>query len=515
MVPGKEDTVVARICSPRQGVTVPRIAIIGSGFAGIGLGIQLKQQGIDTFTIFEKAEAIGGTWRANTYPGAECDIPSALYSFSFENYDWPNKWSHQPVIRDYLEHCADTYGLRAHLRLRTPVTELRWVDDDGQWDVDVTPDGGETETERFDVVVSATGQLSRPHWPDIDGLDSFAGPVFHSAEWDHSVDLAGKRVASIGAGASAVQYVPQVAAVAEHVTIFQRTPNWIIPKNDRDYTELEKSLIRRSRLARDLRRFMIFARAELLGYDLMHKRSRVRDFMQKFALKNLQEKVSDPDKVAKLTPSYPMGAKRVLFSDDFYEAIEEHDIDIVTDRIAKVTGDSIVTETPDGTVEHPIDVIVVGTGFQTQDFLTPMTVVGPEGRRLNEQWREGPEAHLGLAVAGFPNLFFMYGPNTNLGHNSIVLMIESQSRYLLSIVRQMAARSIQAVDVRPEVQQAYNDELAERLAESAWVLIEDSWYMQGGKVTNNWVGRTTEYRRRTNHADLSEYHCRPKPALSA
>mgnify|MGYP003110501798 CR=1 FL=1 len=495
---------------------MPRIAIIGSGFAGMGLGIQLKQQGIDTFTIFEKADAIGGTWRANTYPGAECDIPSALYSYSFENFDWPNKWSHQPVIKDYLDHCAETYGLWAHIRLETPVTELRWVEEAGAWDVDATPEGGETTTERYDVVVSATGQLSRPRWPDIDGLDSFAGPVFHSAEWDHSVDLTGKRVASIGAGASAVQYVPQIAKEAAKVTVFQRTPNWIIPKNDRDYTEIEKSLIRRSRVARNLRRFMIFARAELLGYNLMHQKSFVRDFMQKFAVKNLQEKISDPDKVAKLTPDYPMGAKRVLFSDDFYEAIEEHDVDIVTDRIDKVTGDAIVTVSgmDQDHVEHPVDVIVVGTGFHTQDFLTPMTVTGPEGRNLNEQWREGPQAHLGLTVSGFPNLFFMYGPNTNLGHNSIVLMIESQCRYILSALRQMAARSIQSIEVKAEVQQAYNDELSRRLADSAWVLIEDSWYLQGGKVTNNWVGRTTEYRRRTNHADLDEYHLRPKPALT-
>ena len=498
---------------------MPRIAIIGSGFAGMGLGIQLKRQGIDTFTIYEKADEVGGTWRANTYPGAECDIPSALYSYSFENFDWPNKWSHQPVIKAYLEHCADEYALRPHIRFGTTVTRLRWADEAAAWDVESAPTGssGGTSTERFDIVVSATGQLSRPRWPDIDGLDSFDGPVFHSAEWDHSIDLAGKRVASIGAGASAVQYVPQVAETAAEVTIFQRTPNWIIPKNDRDYSELEKSLIRRSRLARNLRRFAIWLRADVLAFDLMKQRSVFRDLMQKYALGNLHEKVSDPDKLAKLTPRYPMGAKRVLFSDDFYEAIEAHDIDIVTDPIAKVTGDSIVTAPTDGgqSVDHHVDVIVVGTGFHTQDFLTPMEVIGPGGLDLQEQWRQGPEAHLGISVAGFPNLFFMYGPNTNLGHNSIILMIESQARYLLSLIRQMAARSIQAVEVRAEVQQAYNDELAKRLARSSWVLIEDSWYMKGGKVTNNWVGRTSEYRRRTNHADLAEFHLTPKPVPAA
>ncbi len=492
---------------------MPHIAIVGAGFAGLGLGIQLKQQGIDTFTIYEKADRVGGTWRANTYPGAECDIPSALYSYSFENFDWPNKWSHQPVIRDYLEHCTDVYGLRAHLRFGAAVTELRWVDEAGAWDLDVNggEDGGGT-TERYDIVVSATGQLSRPRWPDIDGLDSFDGPVFHSAEWDHSVDVVGTRVASIGAGASAVQYVPAIAEQGAQVTIFQRTPNWIIPKNDRDYTEFEKSLIRRSRIARNLRRFLIWVRAEFLGFDLMKQKSVVRDFMEKYARKNIEEKVSDPAKVAKLTPDYPMGAKRVLFSDDYYEAIEAHDIEIVTDPIAKVTGNAIVTTDAEGEpTDHEVDVIVVGTGFHTHDFLTPMRVVGPDGAELNERWREGPEAYLGISVSGFPNLFFMYGPNTNLGHNSIVLMIESQIRYLLSLVTQMSARSIQSVEVRPDVQQSYNDELSERLADSAWVLIDDSWYLQGGRVTNNWVGRTTEYRRRTNHAELDDYLCRPKP----
>lgn len=494
---------------------MPRIAIVGSGFGGLGLGIQLKQQGIDTFTIFEKADSVGGTWRANTYPGAECDIPSALYSYSFENFDWPNKWSHQPVIRDYLEHCADAYALRPHLRFESPITAIRWDDGVGAWDLDVSGGAGAGgSTERFDIVVSATGQLSRPRWPDIDGLDSFAGPLFHSAEWDHDVDLAGKRVATIGCGASAVQYVPQVAEEAERVTIFQRTPNWIIPKNDRDYSEFEKSLIRRSTIARNVRRFGIWAKADLLGFDLMKRESRFRTFMEGYAKKNLAAKVRDAEKVAALTPAYSMGAKRVLFSDDFYEAIDAHDVDIVTDRISKVTGNAIVTTAADGTVvEHEVDVIVVGTGFETHDFLTPMQVTGPDGRDLQAEWADGPQAHLGISVAGFPNLFFLYGPNTNLGHNSIVLMIESQCRYLLSLVTQMAARSIQAVEVRPEVQQAYNDELASRLADSSWVLIEDSWYLQGGKVTNNWVGRTTEYRRRTQRADLAEFHCRPRSAV--
>lgn len=491
---------------------MPRIAIIGSGFAGLGLGIQLKRQGIDTFTIFEKADEVGGTWRANTYPGAECDIPSALYSYSFENYDWPNKWSHQPVIKAYLEHCVDTYHLRPHLRFDSTVTAARYDEADGAWDVDINGgEGGGGETHRFDVVVSATGQLSRPRWPDIDGLDSFDGPVFHSAEWDHDVDLEGKHVATIGCGASAVQYVPQVAKEASQVTIFQRTPNWIVPKNDRDYSEFEKSLIRRSRVARNLRRFGLWFRSDIVAFSLMRKESPLRDLAQKLSKKHLHDTISDPDKRRVLKPDYPMGAKRILFSDDFYESIEEHDIAIVDQPISKVTAGAIVTTAADGSsTEHDVDVIVVGTGFHTQDFLTPMQVTGVDERDLNQEWAEGPQAHLGISVNGFPNLFFMYGPNTNLGHSSIVLMIESQARYLLSLFHQMARDSIQAVEVRADVQQAYNDELAERLADSAWVLIEDSWYLQGGKVTNNWVGRTIEYRRRTNHARLDDFHLTPK-----
>ncbi len=482
---------------------MPRIAIVGSGFAGLCLGIQLKKQGIDTFEILDKADEIGGTWRANTYPGAECDIPSALYSYSFENFDWPNKWSHQPVIKAYLEHCADTYHLRPHLRLGSTVTAIRFDEEVAAWDVTIDRDGARA-VDRFDIVVSATGQLSRPRWPHIPGLESFAGPVFHSAEWDHSIDLAGLRVASIGAGASATQYVPEVAEVAEQVTVFQRTPNWIVPKKDRDYTNFEKSLIRRSRFARNLRRFGLWFRSDIISFSLMRRRSRIRSLGQKYSRKHLHDTVSDPEKRRALTPDYPMGAKRILFSDTWYEAIEEHDITIETDPITQVTTDAIVT-----TVEHPVDVIVVGTGFHTQDFLTPMTVTGPGGRTLADDWADGPQAHLGMSVAGYPNLFFLYGPNTNLGHSSIVLMIESQCRYLLSLVTQMAATSIQAVEVRADVQAAYNAELADRLADSAWVLIEDSWYLQGGRVTNNWVGRTIEYRRRTNHADLSDFVLTP------
>lgn len=492
---------------------MPRIAIVGAGFGGLGLGISLKRQGIDTFTIFEAADAVGGVWRANTYPGAECDIPSALYSYSFENFDWPNKWSHQPVIKAYLEHCVTRYHLESHIELNTPVTEAIFDEEAGAWEVTVDgPDGWRTE--RFDIVVSATGQLSRPRWPDIEGMESFEGAMFHSAEWDHSIDLTDKRVATIGCGASAIQYVPPVSDVAAETTIFQRSPNWIVPKNDRDYSKLELALIRRSRFARNIRRFGLFFKSDIIGFNLMRRDSRLRPYAEAYSRKYLREQVSDPAKVELLTPDYPLGAKRALFSDDFYQAIEKNDVAIVGDPVVRITPTGVVTRDADGTeTDHELDVIVIGTGFTTQDFLTPMKVVGRDGRNMNDEWSAdggGPQAHLGISVAGYPNLFFMYGPNTNLGHTSIVLMLESQARYLLSLITQMAAKSIQAVEVRQEVQDAYNAELDRRLADLAWGAVPDSWYLQAGRVVNNWVGRTTEYRRRTNHADLADFHLTPR-----
>ena len=493
---------------------MPQIAIIGSGFGGLGLGIELKKRGLDTFTIFEKADSVGGTWRANTYPGAECDIPSALYSYSFENFDWPNKWSHQPVIRDYLEHCATRYGLRPHLQFGATVTACVWDEDSQTWEVTVDHGDDGAHTYRFDIVVSATGQLSRPRWPDIDGMDDFEGDLFHSAEWDHDVALSGRRVASIGAGASAVQYVPPVAEQAAHTTVFMRTPNWIIPKNDRDYTGLEKALIRRSRFARNLRRFGLWFRSDVVGFNLMRRESKLRPLITAASKKYLRDEVSDPDKRRALTPDYPMGAKRVLFSDDFYQAIEAHDVAIERDRIERIDATGIVTVDDDGTeTHHDVDVIVIGTGFHTQDFLTPMKVIGRDGCNLHDDWSidaGGPQALFGLTVHGYPNLFFMYGPNTNLGHTSIILMLESQARYIWSVVAQMAERTLQSVEVTAAAQKRFNDELDERLADRAWVLIEDSWYLQAGRVTNNWVGRTTEYRRRTAQADLDDYTVTPK-----
>lgn len=484
--------------APRP-VGFPRVAVVGSGFGGLCMAIKLKQAGIDSFTVFEKAERLGGTWRANTYPGCECDIPSALYSYSFAPYaEWPNKWSHQPVILRYLDKCADDFGIRPHLRFDTAVEEIRWDAAASCWHL--TTAGGASE--EFDVVVSATGQLSRPRFPNIAGRDEFAGVSFHSAEWNHTHDLRGRRVAVVGNAASAIQFVPEIAPLVGRLVVFQRSANWMLPKNDRDYSELEKKLLRVFPPLSKIRRFFIWLGGELLIYPAMHRESRWRRRLEQKTRDYVNATISNPELRAKLIPDYPLGAKRILFSDNYYEAIEKHGVEIVTEPIERITADAVVTA---GGVRYEVDTIIYATGFHTHDFLTPMRVVGRDGAVLNERWRGGPEACLGISVAGFPNLFFLYGPNTNLGHSSIVVMIEAQVRYVMSCLEQMRGRGVRAVDVRPEVQEQYNREMQSRLAESSWATVGDSWYVQDGKVTNNWPGRTTEYRKRTRHCDLADY----------
>ncbi len=462
------------------------------------MGIHLAQAGFDDFTIFEKAEGVGGTWQANTYPGCECDIPSALYSFSFAPYaEWPNKWSHQPVILEYLEKCVRDFGIEPHLRLSTAVDEARWDEEASCWRVTA---GGETA--EFEILVSATGQLSRPRMPLIEGMSSFAGELFHSARWNHDFDMKGKRVGVIGNAASAIQFIPEIAPVVDQLTVFQRSANWMLPKLDRDYSETEKKLLRMFPPLSKIRRFLIWFWGEAIIYSAMRKKSRMRKRLERGCREYIEETISDPELRNKLIPDYPLGAKRILFSDNYYQAIEDHSVEIVTESIDRI--DETGVRTVDGQ-HRDFDAIVVATGFETNDFLTPMTVTGRDGRVLNEVWREGPEACLGLTVSGFPNLFFLYGPNTNLGHSSIVMMIESQTNYVMSCLRQMVEQKVDAVDVRPEVQQRYNREMQERLAESSWASVGDSWYVHGGKVTNNWPGRTTEYRRRTRHCELADY----------
>ncbi|RJL34279.1 flavin-containing monooxygenase [Bailinhaonella thermotolerans] len=470
-------------------MTHPRVAILGAGFGGLCMGIRLRRAGIGSFTIFEKAGGVGGTWRDNTYPGAGCDIPSHLYSFSFEKYSsWTRRYPRQPEILAYLERCADKYGLRPHLRLNTEITAMRYAG--GVWRL--TTASGEEHV--ADVVVSGVGQLNRPRLPDIPGVESFRGPWFHSARWDHGADLTCRRVAVIGTGSSAAQFIPEIAGVAERVLVFQRTPNWVIPKPDAAFGwPLRLAFHYLPPLQRAYRSY-IYRRSENVLFPVLVNGWSAR-LVRRMALKHLEEQVPDPELRRRLTPGYPPGCKRIVIDSTIYPALSRPDVDLITEKIGRVTPAGV--ETVDGRL-HEADVIVYATGFDTTGFLMPIEVTGRDGRDLHAQWSRGAEAYLGMAAPGFPNLFFLYGPNTNLGHNSIVFMLECQTRYVLGCVRELAARGARSMEVRPEAMAAWSGALSAALARTVWESGCQSWYKtRSGRVTNNWPARTTLYRRLT------------------
>ena len=480
------------------------VAVIGAGFSGVAAGIDLRRAGIHSFVIFDKAEAPGGTWRENTYPGSACDAPSHLYSFSFEpNPDWSQRYAPQTEILDYLERCIDKYGVRDHLLLGTEVTGVDFIAERGRWRI--ATDGGEWEAR---VVVAACGQLSRPAYPRIPGLDRFEGKWFHSAQWDHGHDLTGKRVAVVGTGASAIQFVPAIAPRVARMHVYQRTPGWVIPKVDREYSPRQKRMYRQIPATQLAARFGYWAALEA-AVPMFTGHPRARGLLQRMSLRHLRRQVPDPLLRARLTPDYPMGCKRVLISSDWYPTLTRPNVDLVTDQIREVTAAAIVTE--DGGARE-VDSIIVGTGFETSSFLFPIKVRGVGGVDLNDAWRDGAEAYLGLTVAGFPNLFIMYGPNTNLGAGSIIYMLESQSHYVVEALRTLRRVPGAYLDVRPQAQDQFSREVQGRLEGSVWAGC-NSWYRdESGRIVNNWPGFVSEYRRRTRRLDLADYRLVPTAA---
>ena len=483
----------------------PRVAILGTGFSGLGMAIALRQAGVETFTVFEKGHGVGGTWRDNTYPGAACDVPSHLYSFSFEpRPDWSRAFSPQPEILAYLEHCAGAYGVRPHIRFGAEVTALRFDDDTATWSV-TTADGDE---ETFDVVVSGLGQLNRPAYPSVPGRESFAGTTFHSARWDHDHELAGERVAVIGNGASAVQFIPQIQPLVDRLTVFQRSANWVMPKPDYAFPDWAKALFADHPAVERLLRHRIYWGFEA-HWLWFKENSRSGAFVEQLARRALAQAVPDPELRAVLTPDYPLGCKRVLISNDFYPAVQQPNVDIVTDRIERIVPDGVVTA--DGTV-HEVDTIIYGTGFDTTHFLAPLEVTGRGGRSLAADWADGAEAHLGVTVAGYPNLFLLYGPNTNLGHNSIVFMIECQVRLIMGYLREAARAGMATVEVRSEAQSAFNRDVQDAARTTVWADRCTSWYKtDGGKITNNWTRSTLSYWWRTRRPSLADVELSPAP----
>ena len=477
------------------------VGIVGAGFGGVGMGIALRSAGVLDFTIFERGESVGGVWRANTYPGAACDVPSHLYSFSFApGHKWSRRYAPQPEILTYLRDCATDFGVMPHLRLGTEVTRASFDRGRGRW----TLESSDGERHEFDLLVTACGQLTRPALPSIAGAEEFEGPAFHSAEWDHASELAGLRVAVIGTGASAIQFVPEVAEVAAETTIYQRSAPWILPKSDRSYPAWERRLFRRFPARVAAARLGMFSFLELATYAFTGHPGVMAPFRRLADLERRRVLGHDPELLAKATPDYEMGCKRVLFTSDWYPTLARADVELVQGGVERITPHGVVG--PDG-VEREADAIVYGTGFESHNFVAPMEVQGIDGLELNGFWGERPEALLGTTVSGFPNMFVLYGPNTNHGAGSVPYTLECQFSYVIDAVRRLREGGFRWIDVRPEAQEAWRAEIARRSARTVWTSGGCSnWYVNSrGENTNNWPGPWLEYRRRTRRLDPGDY----------
>ncbi|WP_433661630.1 flavin-containing monooxygenase [Nocardia sp. CA-128927] len=480
-------------------MTTPSIIIVGAGFAGLGVALELRRAGLDSFTILERAADLGGVWRENTYPGAACDVPSPLYSWSFEpKSDWPRRFSEQRDIHEYMRGVAEKHDLTWFIRFGTEVTDAEFDEQTGRWTV-TTADGARLTA---DIFVPAVGQLSRPAMPNIPGIDTFAGPAFHSAEWDHTVDLTGKRVACIGTGASAIQYIPRIQPAAAHLTLFQRSAAWVLPKFDTEYSSKHKAVFKYLPPTRLAERFAIWSLFEVLALALTDIPA-MKTPVVALADRHRAKQVPDAELREKLTPDYAAGCKRGLFSNEYFPALAQPNVTVETTAIEAITPTGI--RTADG-VEHAVDVIVYGTGFKGTEFLAPMNIYGVGGRKLADVWGdEGARAFLGLSVPNFPNLFMMYGPNTNVGSGSIIYMLESQARYIRQVVQYLTDRPGRYLAARANAEQHWDDWLQRRLKDTPWNFCS-SWYRNAaGRITNNWPGATVLYRWKTKAFDLADY----------
>ncbi|HEX6968230.1 MAG TPA: NAD(P)/FAD-dependent oxidoreductase [Micromonosporaceae bacterium] len=494
---GKRTAVVGVTDSDRV-----RVAIVGAGFGGIAAAIRLKQRGYEDFVVFDRASEVGGTWRDNTYPGCACDVPSQMYSLSFAlNPDWSRGFSGQPEIWAYLRRCVADFGLRPHLRLGHDVRGATWDEDERCWRLDTS-----AGTWRARLLVLAVGPLSEPAVPQLPGLSSFRGEMFHSARWNHALDLSGRRVAVIGTGASAVQFVPQIAPVVDRLHVFQRTAPWVMPRVNRPITRIERRLFRAFPPAQRLARAGVYWGRELLATAFL--RPALMRIGEAVARGHLRRSVRDPALRAALTPNYTMGCKRVLLSNDYYPTFNRPNVELVTEAIAEVRPTEIVTR--DGAA-HPVDTIIFGTGFHVTDLPIAQAVQGPGGRTLAEAWRGSMYAYRGCTVAGFPNLFMLLGPNTGLGHNSVVFMIECQVHYLLGLLRYLDRSDATAIEPTEGAQAAYNAALDRRMARTVWLRGGcRSWYLDAnGRNSTLWPGYSWSYWLRTRRFDPAAYRAVP------
>jgi cation diffusion facilitator CzcD-associated flavoprotein CzcO len=483
-------------------MTTPRLVdhvIVGSGFAGLCAAIKLQEDGETDFVVLEKGSDVGGTWRDNTYPGATCDVPSQLYSYSFAGYDWSNSYSPQPEIQAYVRQVAAESGTLDRFEFDAPLTDAAWDDAAQRWTV-TSPRG--VWSARFLIV--GAGALEEPKLPDLEGLEGFQGEVFHSARWNHDVDLTGKRVAVIGTGASAIQIVPELQRIAGHLDVYQRTAPWVIPRNDRPYSRLERAALRRVPGLRRLYRTGLYwsHEAYVPAFTLQ---PRIAAPAKVLALKNIDKGIADPALREKVRPTFEFGCKRVLRSNTYYPALAADNTELVTDPIAKVTGTAVVTE--DGT-EREIDVLVVATGFHTTDLPIAHHLRGRTGHTLAERWdRTGMAAYKGTTVPDFPNLFLLVGPNTGQGHTSMIFMIESQVAYVRDAIRTVRRRGLAAVEPRADATAAWNRSLQRRMRRTVWTTGGcQSWYLdEHGRNTTLWPRSTADFRRRLASFDMEAY----------
>jgi cation diffusion facilitator CzcD-associated flavoprotein CzcO len=477
------------------------VVIVGAGFAGLGMAARLRDMGIEDFVILDRGNDLGGTWRDNSYPGAACDVPSNLYSFSFAlNPDWTRSFPSQSEIWDYMRQCADRFGIGDRLRYRHPVSEARWDEATNTWTVRAA--GAEFSAPHL---VWATGSLSEPGIPNFPGLDQFRGKVFHSAQWEHGFDLRNKRVCVVGTGASAIQFVPQIQPVVEHLYLHQRTPPWIVPRRDRKVSKVRQALYRRVPAVQRLSRLRTYLLFEFLLSVFIGKGKGRKATVTKRSLDHLHAQVADETLRAKLTPHYQVGCKRLLLSDDYYPSLTQPNVEVVDSPVASFTAHEVVGT--DG-IARPVDVVIMGTGFEAAEPPYAEHIVGRDGVRLSELWKtNGVEAYAGSTVNGFPNLFLMIGPNATLAHNSMIYMIESHINYIASALAFCRRPGVGSVEVKAAVQQRYNETLQAKLAHSVWVEGGcGSWYLDHrGANTTLWPDHTWRFRRLTRRFHPGQY----------
>ncbi|HEX6751996.1 MAG TPA: NAD(P)/FAD-dependent oxidoreductase [Solirubrobacterales bacterium] len=465
------------------------IAIVGGGFGGVGAAVMLKREGYEDVTVFEKAERVGGVWHHNTYPGAACDIPSHLYEFSFAPNSWSRRFSPGPEIRAYIEGVARRFGVLDRVRTRTEVKSARWDEERGRWLVETSAGPHEA-----DVLLTACGQLSVPKVPPLPGLKSFEGPAFHTAEWRHDVALGGKRVAVIGTGCSAIQVVPAIQPEVARLDVYQRSPGWTTPKNDREYSSFERALYRRLPALRRLDRASVYAFHDLAAAAFTRHRWLLPLF-RTLGMRQIKTAIADPELRRKVTPAYEFGCKRIMLTDDWYPTLTKSNVELIDAGVEAVTPTGIRDATG---VERAADAIVLATGFASHDFVAPMEIAGREGRTLAEEWSEVARAYLGLAVPGFPNMFLLYGPNTNGGSGSVVNTLECGIGHVLAALREMERAGAERIEVRSEAAAEFDRELRAALAETVWHSGCTNWYVdENGNDPSNWPWLWSAYRRRT------------------